>query len=373
MSGGFYYYRAYFLAAAAIAEFPESKYTQAVIDRLLTWRFAEFIPGQNIWQFYPLPIQNGARLALRQIDRIAAIAGLERFILAVRNPFLRWQAAHSLGKVFDPGNKIAIESLVDSIETANSGDICIKICESVCKIDPNYNSIAIAKLIEIVETSKTSNLVRKAAFVLGKLAIERSLTSAKDRELLDLAINTLVELVESPPDPATKLDYSGNRLAALENLRQISPTHPTAQTQVATKQTLPSSTRKRSQKTARQHRNDLAISVLERKLLTTDNPENQRRYAYQLGKFQRGHPLAVDILLKLLTSTHPASFYKRTGEYLSETLLDEQLPLVIKTLKVQIAEIEQGDRSALALQCYKIIWDCAERLPYQKFRQIWKK
>ena len=87
--GGCYHYRAYFLAATAIAEFPESQYTQSIIDRLLMWRFAEFIPTQNIWQFYPFPIQNGARLALRQTDRIAAISGLERFIRTVENPFLK--------------------------------------------------------------------------------------------------------------------------------------------------------------------------------------------------------------------------------------------------------------------------------------------
>jgi hypothetical protein len=76
--GKFYYYRTYFLAAGAIAEFPESERTQEVIDRLLQWRFAKFIPAQNSWQFYPAPIQEGARLALRQTDRATAIAGLEQ-------------------------------------------------------------------------------------------------------------------------------------------------------------------------------------------------------------------------------------------------------------------------------------------------------
>ncbi len=370
---------------APIAEFPESQYTQSIIDRLLMWRFTEFIPTQNIWQFYPFPIQNGARLALRQTDRIAAISGLERFIRTVENPFLKWQAAYSLGKVFDPGNSIAIHSLVGSIATVYNDDTCIKICESVCKIDPNYNSVAIAKLIEIIETSKAVNLVHKAAFIIGKLAIvpfanlekkrlpvqkdstdNRSIATTQDLKLFNLAIDTLVAIVESPPNPAI-------RLAAIENLRQISPTHPAASSNsIATKQTLPSSTHNRFKKVTRQRRNDLAISVLESKLLTTDNPENQRRYAYQLGKFQLGHPLAVNILLKLLVSTRPPSFYKRTGEYLIEILLDEQLPLVVGTLKVQAAEIERGDRSALALQCYKLIWYCTERLPYQKFCQIWK-
>jgi len=241
-----------------------------------------------------------------------------------------------LGKVFDPGNSIAIHSLVDSIATVYNDDICIKICESVCKIDPNYNRIAISKLIEIIEINKAVNLVRKAAFVIGKLAIvpfanlekkrlpvqkdstdNRSIATTQDLKLFNLAIDTLVAIVESPPNLAI-------RLAAIENLRQISLTHPAASSNsIATKQTLPSSTHNRFKKVTRQRRNDLAISVLESKLLTTDNPENQRRYAYQLGKFQLGYPLAVNILLKLLVSTHPPSFYKRTGEYLIEILLDE--------------------------------------------------
>ena len=378
--GGFYHYRAYFLAAAAIAEFPESKYTQTIIDRLLKWRFAEFIPAQNILQFYPLPIQDGARLALRQTDLIAAIAGLERFVVAVENPFLRWQAAHSLGKVFDPGNPIAIQSLVDSIATVSNSDICIKICESVCKIDPNYNQIAIEKLIEIIKTGTTPNIVRKAAFVLGKISLvglasppeNRSLASDLDRELFNFAIDTLVSIVTEHHELIDKLPPNAHQLAALENLRQISPTHPAAQSQFITKQTLPSSTRHRSKKAADRRGIDVAISAIEYKLLTTTNPETQRRYAYQLGKFQLGHPLAVNILLELMSSAHSASFYKRTGEYLKEILLDEQLSLVIKTLKVKISDIDRGDRSALAMQCYKLLWYCAERLPYQKFMQVWE-
>ena len=152
--GKFYYYRAYFLAAAALAEFPESIHSQEIIDRLLQWRFAKFIPAQNNWEFYPLPIQDGARVALRKIDRVAAISGLEIFVQTVENPFLCWQAAHSLGKVFDLGNAIAIQALVNSIELVTSGDLQIKICESLSRIDPNYNSIAIDTLVNIIQTGK---------------------------------------------------------------------------------------------------------------------------------------------------------------------------------------------------------------------------
>ena len=73
-----------------------------------------------------MPIQDGARVALRKTDRVAAICGLEIFVQIVKNPFLCWQAAHSLGKVFDPGNAIAIQALVNSIELVTALSINMK-------------------------------------------------------------------------------------------------------------------------------------------------------------------------------------------------------------------------------------------------------
>jgi Effector-associated domain 4/NACHT domain len=370
--GSCYYYRAYFLAAAALAEFPESIHAATIIDRLLAWRFAEFIPDRSIWQFYPLPIQDGARLALRQADRIAAIAGLEKFIQTVENPFLRWQAAHSLGKVFDPGNSTAIQALATAIESVYSGDLCIKMCESLFKIDPEYNRAAIDKLVDIIATNKTGSLTRKAAFTLGKLLLDRGSGNNDSQELFDLATNTLAAIIESPL--TTRIDdrnLHNDRVAALENLRQIYPAHSASQLEFASKQTLPSSTRNRHKKIARQYGSDIAIAELESKLITVNNAETQRRYAYQLGKFQPGHPLAVNTLLQLISSAQPSSFYKRTGEYLKEILIDEQLPLVVMTLQDLVIGIDRGSRSPLELECYKLLWYCADRLPYRKFVKIW--
>ena len=147
-----------------------------------------------------MPIQDGARVALRKTDRVAAISGLEIFVQTVENPFLCWQAAHSLGKVFDPGNAIAIQVLVNSIELVTSGDLQIKICESLSRIDPNYNSIAIDALVNIIQTEKTESLTRKAAFTLGKLSIQ--LPEIANNSIFDLTIKTLVQIVESGQDRA---------------------------------------------------------------------------------------------------------------------------------------------------------------------------
>ncbi len=362
--GGFYYYRAYFLAALALAEFPESIRAVEIIDRLLQWRFAEYLPADNTWTFYPLPIQDGARVALRQTDRVAAIAGLERFVRATQNPFLCWQAAHSLGKIFDPGNAIATQSLVNTIAIVNSEDLKIKICESLTKIAPNYSQIAIDTLVEIINAGRSTALVRKAAFCLGKLAIDPGF----DRDDLHLpsmlAIDTLATIIESSQNPDTQK-------AALDNLRQIAPTHPISQHQFTSDRTLPSSNRHRRKKTPYHREIAIAIAQIEQKIANVDRAESQRRYAYQLGKFQPGHPIAVDTLLTLMSSPQSPSFYKRTGEYIKDIILSEQLPLVITRLKDCIKDIDFGDRSHAALECYKLLWYCAERLPERQFDRAW--
>lgn len=51
----------------------------------------------------------------------------------------------------------------------------------------------------------------------------------------------------------------------------------------------------------------------------------------------------------------PSSFHKRTGEYLKEIVLDEQLSLIIATLKHYEIAVEAGDRSTLAIECYKLL------------------
>ena len=363
--GKFYAYRAYFLAAAAIAEFPESQWNQTIVDRLLQWRFATFFPDLNTWQFYPSPIQEGARTALRQTDRMAAIAGLEQFARSVKNPFLGWQAAHSLGKVFDPGNTIAIQVLTHTIEGVENSDLLIKICESLAKIDPNPNQITIDTLAGIIRSTERESLQRKAAFTLGKLLLERSYLD--ENNLIELlVIDTLVRTIESGRDRTSQL-------AALENLRQLAPLHPVSQKKLISERTLPSRTQHRRKKVARERNIAIAIAELEQKLTNVNNNvESQRRYAYQLGKFQPGHPIAITTLLKLMSADCVPSFYKRTGEYLREIILDEQLPLIIKTLKDYAIAIETGDRSIGTLECYKLLWYCAERLPSQIFRQIWR-
>ena len=84
--------------------------------------------------------------------------------------------------------------------------------------------------------------------------------------------------------------------------------------------------------------------------------------------------MAVDALLQLMSSPQLPSFYKRTGEYLKEVILETQLSLVIKTLKYRICDLELQDASeemltqrTTSVECYKLLWYCTEQLPYSTF------
>ncbi|NJL60725.1 MAG: NACHT domain-containing NTPase, partial [Methylacidiphilales bacterium] len=116
--GGYYSYQAYFLAAAGIGEFADCALSSKIVAQLVKLRFGYFHPTRQRWWRFPAPIQEGARVALLKTDRKCAIASLEDFIQTCENDFDTWNAAYSLGKVFDPGNKLAIstlEKLVNSI------------------------------------------------------------------------------------------------------------------------------------------------------------------------------------------------------------------------------------------------------------------
>ncbi len=108
-----------------------------------------------------------------------------------------------------------------------------------------------------------------------------------------------------------------------------------------------------------------AISRLEQ----LQNSESQRRFAYQLGLLQPGHPQAVATLLKLMLTPQPARFYRRNAEYLQRITPPEQLTQIIPSLRQQAELIESGVRTEQALECYRLLWHCAQTLPQPQFQQ----
>ncbi|MBW4487366.1 MAG: HEAT repeat domain-containing protein [Trichocoleus desertorum ATA4-8-CV12] len=360
--GGFYHYQAYFLAAAGLTEFPEYPDAESILTQLLRWRFGEFDSQQQTWQCYPFPMQEGARVALLQTDRTQAIAALEQFIQSTSDFFACWNAAYSLGKTFEQGNRVALATMTRLLKTLHSEPLRLQIGESLGKVDPG-NPLAIATLTDLIATTKQDSLRRKAAYALGKLDSGNA-----------IAATTLTNLIETATDISL-------RLQAAENLLQLDPSHAIANTFIqANQQPAPFPKRSRRAKPQVQRDPAQAIAALEQRLVVATDASTQRRLACQLGHLQPGHPQAIEVLLQLLQSQHSTTLYRRMGEDLREILLQEQLPMIVSTLKCFDPTIPSNLRaippkaklSPQAQECYKLLWYCAQQLPYAAFYTAWQ-
>ncbi|WP_375497245.1 HEAT repeat domain-containing protein [uncultured Nostoc sp.] len=340
--GRFYNYQAYFLAAQGIAEFASFPQADEIMRQLIKWRFGYFHPEKQKWCRYQSPIVEGARIALLKTDRTIAIATLEQFITDCQNDFDSWNAAYSLGKTFDPGNKIAISSLENLVKIARHETIRWQAAYSLGRVDAG-NQIAITALMQIVDTTNNEATCRKAAYSLGKIDFRNV-----------LAISTLEKITTAATD-------SSVRRQASENLATLLGQEITNKLQS-----------KRTQK------NKLPLSLLPEKITalirgisSCEDEDTKRRIAYKLAKFDPRNTLAFTTLLQLVKSTQSIPLRKRTVDNLKEILIDEQLPKVILYLKDRFADTVQEDELESHRDYYNLIWYCAENITYEAFYQAW--
>ncbi|MBW4560759.1 MAG: HEAT repeat domain-containing protein [Mojavia pulchra JT2-VF2] len=352
--GGYYGYQAYFVAAQGIAEFGDCQKADEIVRQLVEWRFGDCqFPNQKSWR-YPPPIVEGARVALLKTDRPKAIAALEQFISSSQNEFDTWNAAYSLGKVFDPGNKIAIAALTQLVKTVRYESIRWQAAYSLGRVDGG-NEIAIKALVEIIESSKNESTRRKAAYSLGKIDSGNV-----------IAIFALKEIAEFATDVS-------QRRQALENLETLQGDESSPKKLPQTSE-LPTNEQSHSRKkptSSTHYSNTTKITALLQGIASSDDEDTQRRRAYKLAQLDPGNTVAFTTLLQLMKSTESETLRKRVADNLKEILLNQQLPEVIASLKNCCADGVRGHEWERCRDCYKIIWHCAENTEYLKFYQVW--
>ncbi|MGF1938150.1 MAG: HEAT repeat domain-containing protein [Nostoc sp. ChiQUE02] len=204
---GFYEFRAYFLAAAALDEWKNSCNADAIVAEIVKWHFGEFKVEQNKGVEFLRPIAEGAKTALPQTNRIKAIAALVELIGNPQlNDFTRMQAAYSLEKI-DPGNQIVIAALVELIGNPQLDDFIRRVPVAILEKIGSGNKEAIAVLVELIGNPQLDDSTRiQAAESLGKIDPGN-----------EKAIAVLVELIGNP-----QLDDS-TRIQVAESLGKIDP------------------------------------------------------------------------------------------------------------------------------------------------------
>lgn len=356
--GGFYSYRTYFIAASVLAEFPRSRQADFILNKLIYWRFGA-ATSENPRRTFPSCLSDGARIALWQSDRASVVKALEEFVQSSANIFASWNAAYSLGKSFDPGNKIAVSTLSTLIDRIHNLNLRWQIADSSIKIDPG-NQKAIATLTEILQSSQSDSLRRKVAYSLGK---------ANPGNLL--AIRTLEAIATSTPDCSL-------RAYAAQNLSSLQPSNQVAASILQATQKLASKSPRRL-KSIKLSNLETEKYILENRLQTATNPINQRRIACRLGKLELGHPQAVQTLIKLLVSASTSEPYKIISESLEQIISEEQIPEIISLLKPLAEPLTNlfdvtsttNNYSLQHYHCYKLLWSLAQKTSYPKFLQSW--
>ncbi|WP_375491026.1 hypothetical protein [uncultured Nostoc sp.] len=333
--GDFYRYRAYFLAAEALSQFPECSLGDAIVEQLLKWSYAYFRQDKRDWQILPKPLVKTARKTLELTDQKRVIAAFVHLVHTTESrTVLRlaaeklgtldsgnksaiaalvlmpitedrhgfWQRIYSLGKIA-VGDETAIAVLVNDIKKMPDQEICVHGIRALGDIAYG-NQTAIATLSKTLETSQYDHERLQAAQTLLQVDSNNQ-----------IAINVLFELVknvgQSPkhPDDAQYIADGAARV-----LSQIDPS------------------------------NQLAINALVDLIRTAHDHSDLNLAVKDLGRFGAGNETAIVTLIELITSTKDDYLLCDAAESLEK--IDSGNKLALSTL-FQILETTQNESQRL--------------------------
>ncbi|MCT7969330.1 HEAT repeat domain-containing protein [Laspinema sp. D1] len=267
------------------------------------------------------------RLAALSLQKIGqgnpeAIVGLLEVIHTTANEDTRRLAVESLGEI-GQGNPEAIAGLLEVIRTTENEDIRWLAAESLGKIDPG-NPQAINGLLKVIRTTENEDPLRRAAWKLGEIGQGNP-----------EAINGLLQVIHTTENEDTR------RLVA-QSLEKIG------------------------------QGNSPVIAALVKVIGTTENENTRRQAAQSLEKIDPGNPEAIAGLVQVIATTEDEDTQTQAAKGLEKILATpQQYTKVVSTLKYCLSgEVYQNDFDRFD-KCYKLIWNCAENLPYPEFHEAW--
>ncbi len=313
-------------------------------------------------------LNNSIRLqaaeSLGQIDSGNQKA-IDALVELIDNPQLdnstQRQAAESLGQI-DPGNQKAIDTLVESIVKPQLDDHNRWLAASSLGQIGSGNQKAIDTLVESIVKPQLDDHNRwLAAFSLGQIG------SGNQK-----AIDALVELIGKPQ----LNDYI--RLQTAKSLGQIDSGNQKAidaLVELIGKPQLDDDTRWQVASSLEEidPGNQEVIAALVEligKLQLDDSI--QRQALSSLKKIGSGNQKAIDALVELIANPLLDEDTLWEPAYsLEKILLEEQMPSVVTGLKDYLSPETYENNFERFFHCYKVIWKCAQSMPYPAFYQAW--
>ncbi len=287
----FYRYRAYFLAAAGIAEFKDCRLGDEIVQQIVTWGFGYFDEKKQEWRTFLDPIVEIAGEVLKETDRQRAISALIELIRNSGDEYTRREATRSLGEI-GKNRPEAIAALVELINNSQDEVTRWQAADILGKIDKD-SPVAIAALAELIHTSVEKNTWKRSAYSLG--------TIGKDSPV---AIATLVELIpNSVENGIHRYFYWFNvptYIIVAYSLGKIGQNNP------------------------------VAIAALVELIRTSDNKVTQGFAAEILGKIDKDNPVAIETLLDSVRNYRPKDNRYQAAERLAR--IGKNNPVAIAAL-----------------------------------------
>ncbi|WP_377475445.1 MAG: HEAT repeat domain-containing protein [Microcoleus anatoxicus] len=316
----FYGYRAYFLAAAGIAEFKDCSFADEIVSQVIKWGFGYFNEEKHEWQTFPAPLAKGSREILKETDRERAISALVKLIGTSQNEDTRTLVAFSLGEI-DKDNPVVIAALVELIR--NFGD-------EYTGMTPTYGSWKIDENIPLAITAV--KLIRNLGHEDTRVQVAEIL-GAIGRDSPE-AIRIIVELIRTSQDEST-------RRQAAESLGEIGKDSPEA------------------------------IRILVELIRTSQDGLTRWQAAHSLGKISQDNPVSVQALVELIRNPGDENTRWLAGFSLREIMKGKHFATAVSGLKNCLTSQDLKKSFNRYNNCYQVIWDGAQNMTYPEFYQAW--
>ncbi|MEH1843618.1 MAG: HEAT repeat domain-containing protein [Nostoc sp.] len=353
---GFYEYRAYFLAAAMIAEFKDCALADAIVKQIVKWGFGYFNFEKQKWQKFDKRIEEKAKAVLAETNRKKAIDTLEELIYTSQNEQTCMLAARSLGKI-NKENPTALTILVEFMNTFQYKSIQMPASESLEKI-AKYHPTAMTALEELIGTSQEEYSCMQISESFKKIVKYNATDIIKIMDLIDdlrnefkhwIMARSLGKIDKDNPTAITALadlihdlNAKYTHKKAAESLDKIAKDHPKFITELV-------------------------------ELIRTAEDEYTRRLAVErLDKIAKDHPLAITALVELI-GTSKDEYTRRLAAYSFSKILteSENMKAVVTAFKNYLLdEIYENDFEQFK-DCYQVIWQCAQTMTYPAFYKAW--
>ncbi|MEH2082846.1 MAG: HEAT repeat domain-containing protein [Nostoc sp.] len=100
--------------------------------------------------------------------------------------------------------------------------------------------------------------------------------------------------------------------------------------------------------------------------------QTRRQAAESLGQIGSANQKAIAVLVELIGNSQVDDYTRRqVASSLGKIMLEKQMPSVVTLLKDYLSPETYKNDFERFDNCYKVIWKCAQSMPYPAFYQAW--